>query len=82
MVCKGICIRHKASTSKNNRSHYLSNHKRCQICQIFMKWEASFACPCCGSRLRSKPRNKKYKNLLQNKLDDRKYASTKEKTLA
>lgn len=63
MNCKGVCIKYKASTSlKNNHySHYLSNHKRCQVCQIFLNWMKDSRCPCCKSKLRTKPRNSKIK---------------------
>lgn len=61
--CKGKCILHKASRSLKNShySHYLSNHKRCQVCQIFLKWDKDSRCPCCKSKLRTKPRNSKIK---------------------
>ncbi len=63
MVCKGICIRHKAAKPVG-AGRYASGQKRCQICEIFMSWEANF-CPCCGYRLRGKPRNLKYKTKLR-----------------
>src|ERR671932_331841 len=50
MTCKGICIRHKAV------GRYINGHKRCQICNLFIKWDGIF-CPCCSSRLRTGPRN-------------------------
>jgi hypothetical protein len=50
MPCKGICIRHKAS------SRYAAGNKRCQGCEIFMKWDG-LLCPCCGYKLRTRPRN-------------------------
>jgi rRNA maturation endonuclease Nob1 len=50
MTCRGICIRPKAS------SRYATGHKRCQTCDMFIKWDGVF-CPCCGSRLRIGPRN-------------------------
>jgi len=39
---------------------YSSGQKRCQICEIFVNWDGLF-CPCCGYRLRTRPRNLKYK---------------------
>lgn len=39
---------------------YSKGQKRCQVCEIFINHEGKF-CPCCGCRLRAKPRNKKYK---------------------
>jgi len=49
MVCKGICIRHKAQKPPG-LSRYAMGQRRCQICEIFMIWDSSF-CPCCGYRL-------------------------------
>ncbi|HEY3094695.1 MAG TPA: hypothetical protein VGJ42_02935, partial [Nitrososphaera sp.] len=45
---------------------YASGQKRCQICEIFIKWDGLW-CPCCGYRLRTKPRNLKYKAKLRAK---------------
>ena len=64
MVCKGICSRHKAIRPSTGM-RYLIGQKRCQVCQIFINWQGFF-CPCCGYRLRTKPRNKKYKLTLSN----------------
>jgi hypothetical protein len=59
MICKDICIRHKAH--KPYRSgRYGNGQKRCQICEIFIKWDGIF-CPCCGCRLRIGPRLFKHK---------------------
>ena len=58
--CKGICLRHKA-TRPSTGMRYLIGQKRCQVCQIFIiNWQGLF-CPCCGGRLRGKPRNSKCK---------------------
>ena len=70
MTCKGICIRHKAQKPVGS-GRYASGQKRCQICEIFIKWDGLW-CPCCGYRLRTKPRNLKYKAKLR--------AKTKNKT--
>ena len=59
MVCRGICSRHKAMRPSTGK-RYLIGQKRCQVCQIFINWPGFF-CPCCGYRLRNKPRNKKYR---------------------
>jgi len=49
LTCKGICIRHKA-LKPMGVGRYVVGHKRCQVCEIFIKWEGFF-CPCCGYRL-------------------------------
>jgi len=57
MTCKGICV-----------GRYASGQRRCQICEIFIKWEGLW-CPCCGYRLRTKPRNLKYKAKLRARVE-------------
>ena len=59
MTCKGICPRYKAQKPVGT-GRDASGQRRCQICEIFIKWEGLW-CPCCGYRLRTKPRNLKYK---------------------
>lgn len=54
MVCKGICVRHKACLPVGE-SRYINGRKRCQTCSIFMIWSTD-TCPCCGIRLRTKAR--------------------------
>jgi hypothetical protein len=63
MVCKGVCIRHKAS-GPISYGRYATGQKRCQICEIFIKWDGIF-CPCCGCRLRIGPRLFKDKTKLK-----------------
>ena len=63
MTCKGICIRHKAQKPVD-LGRYSTGQKRCQVCEIFLKWDGLW-CPCCGYRLRTKPRNLKYKAKLR-----------------
>jgi hypothetical protein len=63
MVCRGICIRHKAS-GPISYGRYATGNKRCQICEIFIKWD-EILCPCCGCRLRVGPRLFKHKTKLR-----------------
>jgi hypothetical protein len=63
MTCKGICIRHKAQKPPGT-GRYSTGQKRCQVCEIFLRWDGLW-CPCCGYRLRTKPRNLKYKAKLR-----------------
>jgi len=63
MTCKGVCVRHKASKPRGI-GRYASGQRRCQICELYMNWEGLW-CPCCGYRLRSKPRNVTYKERLK-----------------
>jgi len=59
MTCKGICVYHEAK-KESIRGYYVSGQKRCQACEIFIEWKGLW-CPCCGSKLRTGPRNMKYK---------------------
>jgi len=59
MTCKDICIRHRAQKPLAT-GRYANGQKRCQICELYMRWDSLF-CPCCGYRLRTKPRSLKYK---------------------
>ena len=58
MPCYGICIHHKTC------GRYADGHKRCNNCNLFIKWEGSW-CPCCGYKLRTKPRHSKFKAKLR-----------------
>ena len=67
MACKEICFSHKAKSDGKNR--YSNNQKRCQTCEIFIKWDGLW-CPCCGYMLRTHPRNSKSRkksDLLKNR---------------
>ena len=66
MTCKGICIRHKAPRPVNNGNRYSTGQKRCQVCEIFIKWDGLW-CPCCSYRLRMKPHNLNYRAKLRSR---------------
>jgi hypothetical protein len=55
MACKEICVHHKAACN-----NYANGQKRCQVCELFMEWKG-LRCPCCHCKLRTKPRNVKFK---------------------
>lgn len=63
MTCKGICDRYRA-TKPVGMGRYAAGQKRCQICDIFIQWMGLW-CPCCGYRLRVKPRNARYKMIFK-----------------
>lgn len=65
MTCKGICTRYKAQKPVGV-GRYSAGQARCQICEIFIKFSGLW-CPCCGYRLRKKPRNLKFKNKLKSR---------------
>ena len=75
MVCKGRCTSYKAQ-KPIGAGRYALGQKRCQICEIFLKWDGLW-CPCCGYRLRTKPRNLKFKTKLRAKIDGQKIVEMK-----
>jgi hypothetical protein len=69
MTCKGICVHHQAQKPTNGLSRYLDGQKRCQVCQLYIKWDGIW-CPCCSTKLRLSPRGRRYREKisLQTKL--------------
>ena len=80
MTCKGRCVAYKAQ-KPIGAGRYALGQKRCQVCEIFLKWEGLW-CPCCGYRLRTKPRNLKYKAKLRAGRAMKKFAKMKVRSLA
>jgi rRNA maturation endonuclease Nob1 len=55
MLCRNY-IRYKVDRPTKGGKRYLIKQKRCHVCQIFIiNWQGLF-CPCCGGRLRNKPK--------------------------
>lgn len=66
MTCNNICKKYKSKLILNN-PRYTDSEKRCNGCEIFIKWDG-YHCPCCKQKLRTKPRMSKYKiKLLERK---------------
>jgi len=59
MVCKGVCNQYKAKWG-THQYRYASGQKRCNVCELFVNWDGSH-CPCCGMRLRTRPKISKYR---------------------
>jgi hypothetical protein len=59
MTCNGICMAYRAKR-QGRAGRYVNGQKRCQVCEIFIKWDGLW-CPCCRFRLRTRPRNTKHK---------------------
>lgn len=59
MTCRNICEKYIA-VKPTEIGRYLEGQRRCQVCERYITWEGLW-CPCCSYRLRTKPRNKKYK---------------------
>jgi transcription initiation factor TFIIIB Brf1 subunit/transcription initiation factor TFIIB len=68
MNCKGICSRYEVSSINLKESgRYEKGHKRCTSCYVFMDYEGT-KCPCCGNKLRTKPKNSSGRNKASTKL--------------
>ncbi|HUU47511.1 MAG TPA: hypothetical protein VMW55_01885 [Nitrosopumilaceae archaeon] len=57
-TCNGLCERLKPKGLSNNL-RYTSGQKWCSLCGLFQITE-KYVCQCCKTRLRSKPRSKRY----------------------
>jgi hypothetical protein len=55
MGCRDVCEKYRA-TKHRRGSYYAEGFKRCTVCTLFIKWDG-LECPCCGSVLRTRPRN-------------------------
>ncbi|MEE9511647.1 MAG: hypothetical protein V3V38_01200 [Nitrosopumilaceae archaeon] len=62
MSCKGICGMFKAECPEDG-IRYAHGQKRCSYCEIYLVWERR-SCPCCGTPLRTKSREKQSKTSL------------------
>ena len=65
-TCKGICEYLKAKPLPNNE-RYKAGHKRCSFCGMYFLLDG-VRCPCCQATLRTKPRSKKAKKVLNDGL--------------
>lgn len=59
MKCNNICQNHKAKKPKHG-GRYEDGQKRCNSCDIYIKYDGLF-CPCCNLRLRMSSRYTKFK---------------------
>jgi hypothetical protein len=72
-TCKRICLQY-AAKKPTNLGRYAAGQKRCQICEVFItdkgtRDEQGLWCKCCNYKVRSKPRNLKYKAKLRARIE-------------
>jgi hypothetical protein len=72
MVCCNQCEKYRAIRSHEGayytpEGRYEKGQKRCQVCEIFIDWQG-IRCPCCHATLRTRPRPKKYREKLVQKI--------------
>lgn len=61
MACKKTCKKYIAINSDSTHARYAIGQKRCGTCEIFLIWDHDNNCPCCGHKLRIKPKNARLK---------------------
>ena len=54
LACRGFCVKYKVDRPTDGL-RYVAGQKRCNPCSVFIEWDGLF-CPCCGSKLRIKPK--------------------------
>ena len=60
--CKGVCEKYRA-TLPPNKIRYKNGQKYCSICSYFFV-QKEIRCKCCGTKLRTRPRTRRNKTLL------------------
>ena len=85
-TCTGICKNYQVKKPPGKQGRYESGQGRCQTCDIWISYRGAhkkdgepaedgsmgWFCNCCNMRVRQKPRNKVYKEKLQEKIKQRK----------
>ena len=61
---QGYMLTLQSTKPVDHIGRYVIGQKRCQACETYIQWN-NFWCPCCGYRLRTKPRNSKSKQKLK-----------------
>jgi len=56
--CKGSCKKFESTFAPHRGITYYVNQENCycSICEIYLNYKGSH-CPCCGTRLRRRPKN-------------------------
>ena len=74
-ACKKLCLQYLAQKPSGG-SRYENGQRRCLVCEQYItvegtKDEKGLFCKCCHYRVRSKPRNRIYKEKLRNKQENK-----------
>ena len=74
-ACKKLCLQYLAQKPSSG-SRYENGQRRCLVCEQYItvegtKDERGLFCKCCHYRVRSKPRNRIYKEKLRNKQENK-----------
>ena len=84
MACRRECQKYISINSDSTHTRYAIGQKRCGTCELFLTWDLDNYCPCCGHRLRLKPKNarlkRQFNNILKQKVQQRKLARSEDQT--
>ena len=59
--CNGSCAVTKAKGQKSGSLKYKNGFSYCSVCRVWFGKLCSFRCPCCNTKLRTRPRSHKCK---------------------
>ncbi|MFL6330475.1 MAG: hypothetical protein ACJ705_05615 [Nitrososphaeraceae archaeon] len=65
MVCRNICERIYSKEITFGKSNYSLGKKYCRRCEVYLYYNESMFCPCCGMQLRLTPSNREGKERLR-----------------
>ncbi|WP_458720402.1 hypothetical protein [Candidatus Nitrosocosmicus sp. R] len=76
MACRRESQKYMTINGESTHTRYAIGQKRCGTCELFLTWDLDNYCPCCGHRLRLRPKNsrlrKQFNNILKQKVQDQK----------
>ena len=59
--CNGSCAITKAKSQRSGSLKYKNGFRYCSVCRVWFGKLCSFRCPCCNTKLRTRPRSHKCK---------------------
>jgi hypothetical protein len=68
MTCRRECQKYIAVNNDSTHARYAIGQKRRGTCELFLIWDFDNFCPCCGHRLRLKPKNAQLKRQFNNRM--------------
>lgn len=70
--CHRVDLAKKHDVRYSHRNSWNEGYKRCRNCEVYIR-DGSNKCFCCNRRLAIRPRNAKYKKILQEKQGVKRY---------
>jgi hypothetical protein len=77
MPCVGVCDKLKSTnvnkvSTRGGKGRYDQGQRWCTVCDVFILVvsKTTNSCPCCGSKLRSRPRSMRFKNKFRSRISN------------